>query len=39
MVLYISEILQQHLPSGVNLFSVRLYETATSFAEWVAADN
>jgi 6-pyruvoyltetrahydropterin/6-carboxytetrahydropterin synthase len=39
MVVYISEILQQHLPLGVNLFSVRLYETATSFAEWFAADN
>ncbi len=39
MVVYISKILQQHLPSGVNLFSVRLYETATSFAEWFASDN
>lgn len=39
MVIYIAEILQQHLPSGVNLFSVRLYETATSFAEWFASDN
>jgi 6-pyruvoyltetrahydropterin/6-carboxytetrahydropterin synthase len=39
MVVYIANILQQHLPSGVNLFSVRLYETATSFAEWFASDN
>lgn len=39
MVIYIAEILQQHLPLGVNLFSVRLYETATSFAEWFASDN
>lgn len=39
IVVYIAEILQQHLPSGVNLFSVRLYETATSFAEWFASDN
>lgn len=39
MVVYIADILQQHLPFGVNLFSVRLYETATSFAEWFAADN
>ena len=39
MVIYIAKIIQQHLPSGVNLFSVRLYETATSFAEWFAADN
>ncbi len=39
MVIYISEILQQHLPAGVSLFSIRLYETATSFAEWFAEDN
>ncbi len=39
MVVYIAKILQQHLPSGVNLFSIRLYETATSFAEWFASDN
>ncbi len=36
---YIAEILQQHLPAGVNLFSIRLYETITSFAEWFASDN
>ncbi|MEZ5105486.1 MAG: 6-carboxytetrahydropterin synthase QueD [Draconibacterium sp.] len=36
---YIAEILQQHLPSDVLLFSIRLYETITSFAEWFASDN
>jgi len=36
---YIADILQQHLPLGVNLFSIRLYETVTSFAEWFASDN
>ena len=36
---YIAQILQHHLPSDVNLFSIRLYETATSFAEWFADDN
>ena len=39
MVAHIASILQQHLPSGVSLFSIRLYETATSFAEWYASDN
>jgi len=39
MVVYISEILEQHLPAGVSLFSIRLFETATSFAEWYASDN
>ena len=28
-----------HLPSGVKLHSLKLYETATSFAEWYTSDN
>lgn len=39
IVAYIAQILQQHLPSGVSLYSIRLYETVTSFAEWFASDN
>jgi len=39
IVAYIAEILQQHLPAGVTLFSIRLYETVTAFAEWFASDN
>lgn len=39
IVTYIAEILQEHLPSGVSLFSIRLFETVTSFAEWFASDN
>ena len=39
IVAYIANILQQHLPSGVSLFSIRLHETVTSFAEWYASDN
>lgn len=27
------------LPSTVELFSLKLYETATSYAEWYASDN
>lgn len=27
------------LPKGLSLFSIKLHETATSFAEWYAADN
>ncbi len=27
------------LPNGVELYSLRLHETATSFAEWYAEDN
>ncbi len=39
IVAYIAEILQQHLPENVSLFSIRLYETVTAFAEWFASDN
>jgi len=39
IVAYIAKILQQHLPPGVSLYSIRLYETVTSFAEWFASDN
>lgn len=28
-----------NLPNGTDLYSVKLYETATSFAEWYAGDN
>jgi 6-pyruvoyltetrahydropterin/6-carboxytetrahydropterin synthase len=31
--------LAPHLPAGVKLHSLKLYETATSFAEWFAIDN
>jgi 6-pyruvoyltetrahydropterin/6-carboxytetrahydropterin synthase len=28
-----------HLPPGMNLHSLKLYETTTSYAEWYASDN
>lgn len=31
--------LKQNLPENVILHSLKLYETATSFAEWFASDN
>jgi 6-pyruvoyltetrahydropterin/6-carboxytetrahydropterin synthase len=34
-----AERIAPHLPSGVKLHSLKLYETATSFAEWFASDN
>ncbi len=39
IVTYIAEILQEKLPEEVKLFSIRLYETVTAFAEWFAEDN
>jgi len=34
-----AERIAPHLPSGVKLHSLKLYETATSYAEWFASDN
>jgi len=34
-----AERISNHLPSGVKLHSLKLYETANSFAEWFASDN
>jgi 6-pyruvoyltetrahydropterin/6-carboxytetrahydropterin synthase len=34
-----AERLLEALPDEVELYSLRLHETATSFAEWYAEDN
>lgn len=39
LVIYFAKILQPELPENVTLFSIRLYETATAYAEWFASDN
>jgi len=39
LVIYIAEKVKALLPAGIGLFSVKLYETATSYAEWYASDN
>jgi 6-pyruvoyltetrahydropterin/6-carboxytetrahydropterin synthase len=39
MVVDFAERIKSKLPRGVDLFSLRLDETATSYAEWYASDN
>lgn len=39
IIIYIAGILTPLLPEGVSLYSIKLYETVTSFAEWFATDN
>ncbi len=39
MVSYFAKIISEYLPENVKIFSVRLYETETSYAEWFASDN
>lgn len=39
LVVYIARNVKQLLPEHIELYSVRLYETSNSFAEWFAEDN
>jgi 6-pyruvoyltetrahydropterin/6-carboxytetrahydropterin synthase len=39
MVADFAGIIMKHLPEHLKLYSVRLYETANSFAEWHLNDN
>lgn len=39
MLVYFAEVLKDKLPSHIQLHSLFLRETATSFAEWFANDN
>ena len=34
-----AERIKKHIPGGLKLHSLRLFETAKSFAEWFAEDN
>ncbi len=39
LIIYFAEKLKNQLPKNVKLHSLKLYETATSFAEWYDEDN
>ena len=39
MVIDFAQKIKKHLPSNIKLHSLKLQETATSFAEWYASDN
>ena len=39
MVIDFASKIKKRLPSNIELFSLKLQETATSFAEWFASDN
>ncbi len=39
MVIAFADIIKSKLPPAVTLFSIKLYETETSYAEWYASDN
>ena len=39
LVIHFADILKERLPEQIELRSVKLYETPTSFVEWLAEDN
>lgn len=39
LVIHIASTITPKLPPYLSLYSVKLYETATSYAEWYASDN
>lgn len=39
MIAHFAETIKKRLPDNVELFSLKLHETATSYAEWYAEDN
>jgi 6-pyruvoyltetrahydropterin/6-carboxytetrahydropterin synthase len=39
LIVYIANKIIPELPYGLTLHSLKLYETATSYAEWYASDN
>ncbi len=39
VIAWIASAVAPELPAGGQLYSLRLHETATSFAEWFASDN
>jgi 6-pyruvoyltetrahydropterin/6-carboxytetrahydropterin synthase len=39
MVIDFAQKIKNRLPDSIKLFSLKLQETETSFAEWFASDN
>ena len=39
LLIYFAEKIKNCLPENVNLFALKMYETARAFAEWYAEDN
>lgn len=39
LIIYIAQLIKEHLPKELELFSLKLYETATSYVEWFADEN
>lgn len=39
LVIHFAEVIKKRLPENIQLFSVKLQETDSNYAEWYASDN
>ncbi len=39
LAIHFADIIRENLPKNITLQSIKLYETATSYVEWVKEDN
>ena len=39
MIAYFASLIKERLPENVELYSLKLHETASSYIEWYASDN
>ena len=39
LIAYFADVIKTHLPENVELYSLRLHESPSSFVEWFAEDN
>ncbi len=39
LAIHFASLLKENLPEGCDLFGIKLYETPTSYVEWIAGEN
>ena len=39
LICFFAQAIKENLPQGINLYSLKLHETASSYMEWFAEDN
>lgn len=39
LICFFAQAIKENLPQGINLYSLKLHETASSYIEWFAEDN
>ena len=39
LICFFAQTIKENLPQGINLYSLKLHETASSYIEWFAQDN